>query len=178
MTPSDLARKSLSLALSTNFNYLCVVPDMQFPRDGLLSKVSYAGQYVQSRVSDNILYPEIQIWQAQGSNNYKKVASFPTAPHFTSHVNVYELDFDPPLPVSEGYVVGYYQPQSSESMLGLVSVQDSGPENYCIFGQNRDNLSTQSFFVAAFSRMPLITFEYGKSNRTINGMIVVACAQC
>ena len=165
MTPSDLARKSLTLALSTDlmFNSACVVPDIQFPRDGLLSKLTFVGEFLQSS-SDRELYPELQIWRVQEGSIYVKANTTGTTspPHFTNHLNVYELSFDPPVAAEEGYVLGYYQPPSSVSRLGLVSIQDKGPENYCVFGQNPDTLSTQSTAVASFIRTPLVTFEYGE----------------
>ena len=169
MTPSDLARKSFTLSLSTDFifNFACVVPDLQFPRDGLLSKLSFVGQFLQSPPRDSQLYPELQIWRVQGGSNndaYVKVTTTGTssAPQFTGHLNVYEFIFDPPVEVKEGYVLGYYQPPSSLSRLGLVSVQDKGPENYCIFGQNPATLFTQSNAVSSFIRTSLVTFEYGE----------------
>ena len=172
MTPSDLARKSFSLAFSTDliFNFACVVPDLQFPRDGLLSKLSFVGQFLQSPPPDNTLYPELQIWRVQGGSNndtYVKVTTtgVTSAPQFTGHLNVYEFMFDPPVEVKEGYVLGYYQPPSSLSRLGLVSIQGKEPENYCVFGQNPATLSTQSNTVSSFTRTPLVSFEYGENTQ-------------
>ena len=171
MTPRDLAKKSFSLAFSTDliFNFACVVPDLQFPHDGLLSKLSFVGQFLQSPPPDNTLYPELQIWRVQGGSNndtYVKVTTtgVTSAPQFTGHLNVYEFIFDPPVEVKEGYVLGYYQPPSSLSRLGLVTIQDKGPENYCIFGQNPATLSTQSSAVSSFTRTPLVTFVYGEQS--------------
>ena len=169
MTPSDLVRKSLSLAFSTDlmFNFTCVVPDLQFPCDGLLSKLSFVGQFLQSSPPDSECYPELQIWRVQGGSNndtYVKVTTTDTtsAPQFTGHLNVYEFSFDPPVEVKEGYVLGYYQPPSSLSRLRLVTIQDKGPENYCIFGQNPATLFTQSNTVSGFTQTPLVTFVYGE----------------
>ena len=172
MTPSDLARKSLSLAFSTDliFNHVCVVPDLQFPRDGLLSKLSFVGQFLQSPPPDSQLYPELQIWRVQGGSNndtYVKVTTtdISSAPQFTGHLNVYEFIFDPPVEVKEGYVLGYHQPVIRQSRLGLVTIQDKGPENYCIFGQNPTTLFTQSNTVSSFTRTPLVAFEYGENTQ-------------
>ena len=168
MTPSDLVRKSLSLAFSTDlvFSHVCVVPDLQFPHDGLLSKLSFVGQFLQSS-PDRQLYPELQIWRVQGGSNndtYVRVTTTGTssAPQFTGHLNVYQFIFDPPVEVKEGYVLGYYQPPTSLSRLGLVTIQDKGPENYCIFGQNPTTLFTQSNTVLSLPRTPLVAFEYGE----------------
>ena len=172
MTSSDLVSKSLSLSLSTDlmFNFACVVPDLQFPCDGLLSKLSFVGQFLQSPPPDSHLYPELQIWRVQGGSNndtYVKVTTTGTssAPQFTGHLNVYQFIFDPPVEVKEGYVLGYHQPPSSLSRLGLVSIQDKGPENYCIFGQNPATLFTQSNTVSSFTRTPLVAFEYGENTQ-------------
>ena len=167
MTHSDLVRKSLTLALSPilEFNSTCVVPDIQFPRDGLLSKLAFVGEFLQSS-SDRELYPELQIWRVQeGSNDtYVKVNTTGTTsvPQFTDHLNVYELTLDPPVEVKEGYVLGYYQPHSTDSRLGLASIQDKGSESYCVSGQSPDTFSTQSTKVGSVIRTPLVTFEYGE----------------
>ena len=172
MTPNDLTRKSLTLSLSTDLilNFACVVPDLQFPRDGLLSKLSFVGQFLQSPPPDNTLYPELQIWRVQGGSNndtYVRVTATGTssAPQFTGHLNVYDLRLDPPVEVKEGYVLGYYQPPSLLSRLGLVTIQDKGPENYCVFGQNPATLFTQSNTVSSFTHTPLVSFEYGENTQ-------------
>ena len=170
MTPSDVVRKSITLSLSTNeiFNLACVVPSVQFPRDGFLSKLLFVGQFLQFSPPESELYPELQIWKVQenSSNNdtYVRVTATGTssAPQFTGHLNVYELSFDPPVEVKEGYVLGYHQPPYTESRLGLVTIQGKGPENYCVFGENPDTLSTQSNTVKILTHTPLVSFEYGE----------------
>ena len=85
-----------------------------------------------------------------------------SVPQFTDHLNVYELTLDPPVEVKEGYVLGYYQPHSTDSRLGLASIQDKGSESYCVSGQSPDTFSTQSTKVGSVIRTPLVTFEYGE----------------
>ena len=176
MTPSELARKSLSLALNPNYNSLCVVAGFQVPRDGLISKLTFAGQF---RNSSGHLYPQLHIWRVQEGNGssdiiYERVLTVGlfTAPEFTSHLNVYEYTMNPPVQVRQGHVLGYYQPSSDTSRLVLVTVMDLGPKSHCLSGANPDSsqtFNTQSNSVAELSHAPLIAINYGK--KTIRASI-------
>ena len=168
MTPSELARKSLPLALKPNYNSLCVVTGFQVPRDGLISKLTFAGQF---RNSSGSLYPQLHIWEVQGGNGssgvYKRVfvTGLSIAPQFTSHLNVYEYTINPPVQVRQGHVLGYYQPSSVTSRLGLVTVMDLGPKTHCLSGVNHASIiifNTKSNSVAELSHAPLMAIKYGK----------------
>ena len=164
-------RKSLSLALVTVYNTLYVVPDMKFPETGNVTKILFSGQYLDTTGSNSRqYYPEIHIWRLQdnsgglGGDTYRKVGKigYRIAPVFSEQVNVYQYKLEIPLSVQEGDVLGYYQPPSSESLMGLVSIEDRGQENYFLYGQNPDTITLSSPTVGKSMRTPLINFQYGE----------------
>ena len=177
----DLVRKSLKLALSTDYNMLYVVPDVSFPKNGNVTKFIFSGHYLESVGSNTRnFYPEIQVWRRNSTTSQRiedstfvKVTSigYNVQPAFTGYVNVYEYELSPPIAVKEGDVLGYYQPPSSDSLMGLVAVEDRlGPEAYYLFGYNPDQIELSSPTVGKLYRTPLISFEIGElvSNCYIN----------
>lgn len=167
----NLKRKSLPLALITDFNRLNIVPTLQFPKSGKIVKFTFSGQFLPLTGSNSReLYPEIQVWRLSqnksdpqsSGDNYIKLASIgnQTAPRFSGYINVYEFVLETPLPVEEGDVLGYYQPPSSSSLMGLVAVNNERTDNYYLFGQNPDVFTLSSKFVGKSTRAPLISFEY------------------
>ena len=167
MSRNDLVRKSLSLALTTQYNTQCVVPDMRLPWSGNLTKLIFSGKFLATTGSNTrTFYPEIQIWRLREDSNgdtYDKIESvgYSTVPEFSGDVNVYQYTFEIPLPVQEGDVLGYYQPPSSDSLMGVVSIEDRGPQNYCLFNYNPDTITLSRSIVGKSTRTPLINFEYG-----------------
>ena len=165
---SNLVRKAFSLALITDYNLLHVIPDMKFPRTGNITRIFFSGIFLDPTVSNTRqYYPEIQVWRLQNGTSgdmYMKVGAigYVTAPTFSQWINVYEYTMEIPLFVQEGDVLGYYQPPSSESLMGLVSVEGKGSGDYFLYGQNPDSVVLSSPAVGRYMRTPLINFEYGK----------------
>ena len=134
-------------------------------------KFTFSGQFLPLTGSNSReLYPEIQVWRLSqnesdpqsSGDTYVKLASIgnQTAPRFSGYINVYEYVLETPWPVEEGDVLGYYQPPSSASLMGLVAVNDERTDNYYLFGQNPDVFTLSSKFVGKSTRTPLISFEY------------------
>ena len=163
MSDSELAKKSLSLALSPNYNIQCVIPDMKLPRSGNLTRLLFAGIYL-TRSNDRINYPEIQFWRhEEGSNTtYEKIASTEITgpPQFTGDLNVYQFTFEPPLAVSEGDSLGYSQFPANVSVMGLISVQDRGLINHCLTGETPSVMDLSDAAVQQIMSTPLINFEF------------------
>ena len=160
-------RKSLPLALVTHYNVLYIVPDMIFPQTGNITKFFFSGHHLKLLGSNSLeFYPEIQVWRLQdsGGDTYTKVGAvgYETAPIFSRQVNVYEYVPEIPLYIQEGDVIGYYQPPSSKSLMGLVSIEDERSDGHYLFGQNPDSIVLSSPAVAHSKRTPLINFEIGK----------------
>ena len=159
--------RALSLALITDYNLLHIIPELKFPQTGNITKIVFSGQFLDPTVSNTRqYYPEIQVWRLQNgtSDTYVKVGAvgYVTAPTFSRWINVYEYTMETPLSVQEGDVFGYYQPPSSESLMGLVSIEGKGYGDYFLYGQNPDSVLLSSPAVGMYLRTPLINFEYGK----------------
>ena len=75
---------------------------------------------------------------------------------------MYEFKVETELYVEEGDVLGYYQPPSSVSIMGLVTVSDGMRESYFLYGQNPDEFTLSDGAVGKYTRSPLINFEYGE----------------
>lgn len=163
----NLVRKSLQLALDTSYNMLYIVPDMKFTRTGNVTRILFSGKFLDNTGDEasRTHYPEIQVWRLQNSSdNYRKVNTigYTVAPKFSGDVNVYEFKLNTSLFVQKGDVLGYYQPPSSESVMGLVSIENRGPYNYFLFGLNPESVTLSSPYVGRFKRTPLVKFIYGK----------------
>ena len=168
----DLESKSLQLALVTDYNTINIVPSLKFDRSGYIRKFVFSGRFLDLTGSDSRqLYPEIQVWRLKSNTSdshtvdtYMKVASIgnETAPSFTGRINVYEFKVETELYVEEGDVLGYYQPPSSVSIMGLVTVNDGMRESYFLYGQNPDEFTLSDGAVGKYTRTPLINFEYGE----------------
>ena len=149
---------------------------MQFPRRGNVTKFVFSGHYLELTGSNTRdLFPEIQVWRQDRDGNhddggdisYVKISSvgYNATPSFSQHANVYEYVLESPLAVQEGDILGYYQPPSSDSLMGLVSVENLGQGiSYFLFGQNVDRIALSSSAVGKYTRTPLISFEYGESS--------------
>ena len=168
----DLESKSLQLALVTDYNTINIVPSLKFDRSGYIRKFVFSGRFLDLTGSDSRqLYPEIQVWRLKSNTSdshtvdtYTKVASIgnETAPSFTGRINVYEFKVETELYVEESDVLGYYQPPSSVSVMGLVAVNDGMRESYFLYGQNPDEFTLSDGAVGKYTRIPLINFEYGE----------------
>ena len=169
---NNLVRKSLQLALETSYNMLYIVPDMKFPRSGNITKILFSGVFLDTTGSDTrTQYPELQVWQLQNPSDsgdtYRKIDAigYTIAPEFSKHVNVYEFKLNSSLFVQKGDILGYYQPPSSDSVMGLVSIEDRGPYNYFLFGQNPNTVTLSSPYLGKCKRTPLVNFVYGELSR-------------
>ena len=170
---NDLRSKSLPLAFTTDFNTLNIVPSLKFSKSGNISKFVFGGRFL-TMANSRQLYPEIQVWRLSknesdpqsNTDNYIRVTLIgnETAPTFSGRINVYEFIFDTPFSVQEGDVLGYYQPPSSSSLMGLVAVDDGRTDSYYLFGQNPSEVTLSSRAVGKSTRTPLISFEYGESS--------------
>ena len=174
MSYSELVSNSLKLSLVTEYNKLYIIPDMRFTQTGNISKFIFSGQYLELVGSNSRqFYPEIQVWRRlqNGTNSqsteekFVKVyaVGYEREPIFSGEINVYLYELKTPLEVEEGDVFGYYQPPSSDSLMGLVAVDNQlGPEAYYLLGSNPDTIELTSSAVGKLRRTPLINFEYGE----------------
>ena len=84
---------------------------------------------------------ELQIWRSSGDGSYTKVGST-TIMTEESTTELYQYPLSAPLPFQAGDILGYYQPATSRSQLGLVyELVGSGQPAYYV--TDLDNAPSQ-----------------------------------
>ena len=105
-----------------------ITPDMKFTCDGIITKWIIGGQWTQH--SNDILYPELQLWREIGNDTYQKINGTLITIETQSDDGVYEYDNFPPIPFQAGDILGVFVPRDVNSKLRLRHEQHRGPTNY------------------------------------------------
>ena len=94
--------------------------------------------------------PELQIWRSNGNGLYSKVRSTPINVTEENEARLYHYPLSSPLPFQAGDILGYYQPEITQSQARLLAEKN---------GQGRQ-LGYYISSASAYSELSLST-EYG-----------------
>ena len=99
----------------SNDNEQAIFPEINFTCNGSIRSWTFGARW--ERDSDT--FTELQIWRSSGALSYTKVGST-TIMTEESTTGVYQYPLSSPLPFQAGDILGYYQPATNRSQLGLV----------------------------------------------------------
>ena len=142
-----------------------LTPDMRFLSDGFITKWIVGADWHED--SDDVLYPELQLWRNCKNSTYKKINGT-LITQFTENANgVYEYDDFSPIPFQAGDILGMFLPQTGNSKLRLRAEDGHGPTNYYI---DTGKAATSPYSsidicqqqVLSSTYYPLVTVEIGK----------------
>ena len=142
---------------------LQITPDMNFTRDGMITKWIIGARFWRN----DTLYPELQLWRKIGSGSYHKINGTLLITETSSDNRVFEYNNSPPIPFQAGDIVGLFIPSIWESKIKLRSEDGHGPTNYYIETNNSVTMSPYDTFDLQQNTMqihsdvyhPLVTVE-------------------
>ena len=100
-------------------NYQGIFPEVGFTCNGSIQSWVFGAQWE----GNEDQYIELQIWRPTGNGVYTKVG-YTTIMTNRDDSEIYEYRLPTPLAFQAGDVVGYYQPEPSQSQLSLLLVTD------------------------------------------------------
>ena len=91
-----------------------IVPDTTFTCNGSILSWTFGARWE----GKSETFTELQIWRSSGDGSYTKVGST-TIMTEKSATELYQYPLSSPLPFQAGDILGYFQPATSTSQLGL-----------------------------------------------------------
>lgn len=103
--------------VSAPSNRQAIIPEIMFTCNGTITTWIFGGQWNGQIVAS--ASPELQIWRSNGNGSYNRVGSTEINVTESNTTRLYWYHLSPNLTFQEGDILGFYQPQSSESPLRL-----------------------------------------------------------
>ena len=97
-----------------DFSVQAIVPDTTFTCNGSILSWTFGARWE----GNSETFTELQIWRSSGDGSYTKVGST-TIMTEASATGLYQYPLSSPLPFQAGDILGYFQPATSTSQLGL-----------------------------------------------------------
>ena len=149
-----------------------ITPDIRFTCDGMITKWIIAGEWYDS---NQMLYPELQVWRNIGNDTYQKINGTFIEPPAENTYSIYEYDNFTAIPFQSGDVLGIFIPKNSESELRTLSEEVNSPINYYLQTSDSDSVSSYNIVdiqnnptIMTQGYHPMVTVEIGKKHYTSN----------
>ena len=97
-----------------DFSAQVIVPDTTFTCNGSILSWTFGARWE----GNSETFTELQIWRSSGDGSYTKVGST-TIMTEVNTTGLYQYPLSSPLPFQAGDILGYFQPATSTSQLGL-----------------------------------------------------------
>ena len=97
-----------------DFSTQVIVPDTTFTCNGSILSWTFGAQWE----GNSETFTELQIWRSSGDGSYTNVGST-TIMTEENTTELYQYPLSSPLPFQAGDILGYFQPATSTSQLGL-----------------------------------------------------------
>ena len=124
------------------FSAQVIVPDTTFTCNGSILSWTFGARWE----GNSETFTELQIWRSSGDGSYTKVGST-TIMTEESATRLYQYPLSSPLPFQAGDILGYYQPATLTSQLGLL-YEGGAINTYQVFlssPANQFNIATATF---------------------------------
>ena len=105
----------------TSNGFQAIFPGVNFTCNGSIQSWIF-GAAMEGTATSSL--PELQIWKSNGNGLYSKVGNTPINVTEENATRLYHYPLSSPLPFQAGDILGYYQPEITQSQLRLYAEKD------------------------------------------------------